>query len=198
MGLAGVSAQSTYIVQRRTHAHWSIHTHAGVRRGCNEATQDARKQLLCVWQSDTGFGAALAFWYYIVCSGATQRGLLQVWRLWMFQLSEFPDKLVGCTQWRAPFIRVQFNFTLSYITLSPRGRISHPILHLGRASYAPKQLNFFFPLPAYLLFVSMDFKNKYKSSLVLSPGKCLGKKREIVFWIAWLEKKLWIGCINLS
>ena len=37
------------------------------------------------------------------------------------------------------FIHVQFNFTLSYITLSLRGRVSHPILHLGRVKYAPKQ-----------------------------------------------------------
>lgn len=48
---------------------------------------------------------------------------------------------------KAPFIHVRFNFTLSYITLSPRGRVSHPILHLGRAKYAPKQLNPFLPSP---------------------------------------------------
>lgn len=63
----------------------------------------------------------------------------------MFQLSEFTDKPVGGTQWKVPFIHMQFNFTLSYITLSPRGRTSHSILHSepGRASYAPKQLNSF-------------------------------------------------------
>ena len=160
-------------------------------QGRSEATQDAQRQLLCVWQSDTGFGASPAFWYYIVCSGATQRGLLQVWRLWMFQLSEFPDKLVSGTQWRVSFIRVQFNFTLSYITLSPRGRISHPILHFESESELCPQTtqlvsssssSFFFflsppPLPAYLLFVSMDFENKYRSSLVLSLGRNLGKKK---------------------
>ena len=143
-----------------THTHTHTHTHRGVPRGCSEATQDAWKQLLCVWQSDTGFGASPAFWYYIVCFGARQRRLLQVWRLWMFQLSEFPDKLVGGTQWRAAFIWVQFNFTLSYITLSPRGKISHPILHLGRVSNAPKQFNFFscclFVCFPSVLFVSMD------------------------------------------
>lgn len=63
----------------------------------------------------------------------------------MFQLSEFTDKPVGGTQWKVPFIHMQFNFTLSYITLSPRGRTSHSILHSepDRASYAPKQLNSF-------------------------------------------------------
>lgn len=57
----------------------------------------------------------------------------------------------------------------------------------------PEQLNSFFfsPLPAYLLFVSMDFKNKYKSSSFFYPrGGCLGEKQEIVVWIAWLEKSL--------
>ena len=173
-------------------------------QGRSEATQDAQRQLLCVWQSDTGFGASPAFWYYIVCSGATQRGLLQVWRLWMFQLSEFPDKLVSGTQWRVSFIRVQFNFTLSYITLSPRGRISHPILHFESESELCPQTtqlvsssSFFFyfflsppPLPAYLLFVSMDFENKYRSSLVLSLGRNLGKKRESVAWKTQLENFL--------
>lgn len=53
---------------------------------------------------------------------------------------------------KVPFIHMRFNFTLSYITLSPRGRTSHSILHSepDGASYAPKQLNsilfFFFPL----------------------------------------------------
>lgn len=125
----------------RTHACYSVHTQTHTQaacKDCNEAAQDVRKQLLCVWQSDTGFAASLAFWYYIVCFWARQKGLLQVWRLWMFQLSEFPDKLVCGTQWTDPFIHTQFNFTLSYITLSPRGRISYPILHLGRASYAPQ------------------------------------------------------------
>lgn len=63
----------------------------------------------------------------------------------MFQLSEFTDKPVGGTQWKVPFIHMQFNFTLSYITLSPRGRTSHSRLHSepDRASYAPKQLNSF-------------------------------------------------------
>lgn len=63
----------------------------------------------------------------------------------MFQLSEFTDKPVGGAQWKVPFIHMQFNFTLSYITLSPRGRTSHSILHSepDRASYAPKQLNSF-------------------------------------------------------
>lgn len=124
------------ILYKDRHMHTKVytHTHTGVMQGRSEAMQDARRQLLCVWQSDTGFGASPAFWYYIVCSGATQRGLLQVWRLWMFQLSEFPDKLVSGTQWRVSFIRVQFNFTLSYITLSPRGRISHPILHFESES----------------------------------------------------------------
>lgn len=154
-------------------------------------------QLLCAWQSDTGFGASPAFWYYIVCSGATQRGLLQVWRLWMFQLSEFPDKPVGGTQWGAPFIRVQFNFTLSYITLSPRGRISHPILHLGRASYAPKQLNSFFFFSSLLSLLTcrsspktLKINTNQVCSFFYLWGSCLGKKREIVVWIAWLEQSL--------
>lgn len=84
----------------------------------------------------------------------------------MFQLSEFTDKPVGSTQWKVSFIHMQFNFTLSYITLSPRGRTSHSILHSepDRASYAPKQLNSF-PFSCSFhcfLCISTEFRNKYK------------------------------------
>lgn len=77
----------------------------------------------------------------------------------MFQLSEFTDKPVGGTQWKVPFIHMQFNFTLSYITLSPRGRTSHSILHSepDRASYAPEQLNsFLFSLLFTAFALSLD------------------------------------------
>lgn len=88
----------------------------------------------------------------------------------MFQLSEFTDKPVDGTQWKVPFIHMQFNFTLSYITLSPRGRTSHSILHSepDRASYAPKQLNSFLFTSSFYCFlcVSTEFRNKYKSGQV--------------------------------
>lgn len=88
----------------------------------------------------------------------------------MFQLSEFTDKPVGGTQWKVPFIHMQFNFTLSYITLSPRGRTSHSILHSepDRASYAPKQLTSFLFSSSFYCFlcVSTEFRNKYKSGQV--------------------------------
>lgn len=97
----------------------------------------------------------------------------------MFQLSEFTDKPVGGTQWKVPFIHMQFNFTLSYITLSPRGRTSHSILlsEPDRASYAPKQLNSFLFSPTFHCSgsVSAEFRNKYKSGQGLSPEQCLGK-----------------------
>lgn len=141
----------------RTHTHAQIHQPYNTKmQWGNEGSAAAAS----VWQSDTGFGASPAFWYYIVCSGAAQKGLLQVWRLWMFQLSEFTDKPVGSTQWRVPFIRVQFNFTLSYITLSPRGRISHPILHLEEKRVMPpnNSSRFFIPISCFLLFISTGLK----------------------------------------
>lgn len=94
----------------------------------------------------------------------------------MFQLSEFTDKPVGGTQWKVPFIHMQFNFTLSYITLSPRGRTSHSILHSepDRASYAPKQLNSFlfsllftaFAVPPQSLDINTDQVRLYLHSNV--------------------------------
>lgn len=75
----------------------------------------------------------------------------------------------------SPFIRVQFNFTLSYITLSPRGRISHPILHLEEKRVMPpnNSSRFFIPISCFLLFISAGLKkNKYKWSVLsflLSP-----------------------------
>lgn len=103
-----------------------------------------------------------------------------------FQISQSAAHNEGC-----PFIRVQFNFTVSYITLSPRGRISHPILHSGRASSAPpKQLNlalvlFLSPVPCLRsVWVSTDFicmnnnHNNHNFSFLYLPGKVfVGKKK---------------------
>lgn len=86
----------------------------------------------CVWLKKTGFISIFSLTLEsqpllnttMSAQAAAQRGLVQVLGLSMFQLSEFFDKRAGATQCWPTLIHAPFNFTLPYITPSPKGRIS--------------------------------------------------------------------------